>query len=150
MPTYIVSAVSGRFSEKIKQQIAEGITDSHSNATGAQGFFAQVIFSEIPDGSHFMGGSPLKSDQIFVHGHIRAGRTAQQKEQLLENIVKVIANAASTERRHVWAYVSELPPSQMVEYGKVLPEPGTEEDWLSSMSHADREHLLSIGKSKPD
>jgi phenylpyruvate tautomerase PptA (4-oxalocrotonate tautomerase family) len=150
MPTYIVSAVSGRFSEKVKQQIAQGITDAHTRATGAQGFFAQVIFSEIPDGNHFMAGSPLKSDQTFVHGHIRAGRTAEQKEQLLEDIVKVIASAGSTERRHVWAYLSELPPSQMVEYGKVLPEPGTEKDWLGSMSHVDREHLLSIGKSKPD
>jgi phenylpyruvate tautomerase PptA (4-oxalocrotonate tautomerase family) len=150
MPTYIVSAVSGRFSEEIKQQIAEGITDSHSSATGAHGFFAQVIFTEIPEGNHFMGGSPLRADQIFVHGHIRAGRTAQQKEQLLQGIVKVIANAASTERRHIWAYVSELPHSQMVEYGKVLPEPGTEERWLESMSGVDREHLLSIGKTGSD
>jgi phenylpyruvate tautomerase PptA (4-oxalocrotonate tautomerase family) len=149
MPTYTVSAVSGRFCEKVKQQIASGITDAHRNATGAHGFFAQVIFCEIPDGNHFMGGSPLKSDQIFVHGHIRAGRTARQKEQLLEEIVKVIVEAASTDRCHVWAYVSELPPSQMVEYGKVLPEPGTEEAWLGSMSHVDRERLLRIGQPNP-
>jgi phenylpyruvate tautomerase PptA (4-oxalocrotonate tautomerase family) len=129
----------------MKQKIATGVTTSHSGATGAQGFFAQVIFREIPAGDHFLGGKPLKSDQIFVHGHIRAGRTLEQKRQLLDAIVKVVADAAGTDARHVWVYVSELPPSQMVEYGKVLPEPGSESQWLDSMSAADRAYLLSIG-----
>jgi phenylpyruvate tautomerase PptA (4-oxalocrotonate tautomerase family) len=145
MPTYIVSAAAGRLSEEVKHKIAQGITRSHSGATGAQGFFAQVIFNEVQKGNHFIGGSPLRSDQIFVHGHIRAGRTAQQKGQLLDNIVAVVVESASVEPRFVWAYVSELPPTQMVEYGKVLPEPGTEREWLDSMSPADREYLLSIG-----
>jgi phenylpyruvate tautomerase PptA (4-oxalocrotonate tautomerase family) len=145
MPTYVVSSVAGRLNQDVKQEIALGITRSHSSATGAQGFFAQVIFNEVAAGNYFIGGSPLKFDQIFVHGHIRAGRTAEQKRQLLDDIVKLAADAATTEYRHVWAYVSELPPSQMVEYGKVLPEPGMESHWLESMSVADREFLLGIG-----
>jgi phenylpyruvate tautomerase PptA (4-oxalocrotonate tautomerase family) len=145
MPTYIVSAAAGRLSSQTKQQIASGITHSHSGATGAQGFFAQVIFNAIPQGDHFLGGSPLKSDQIFVYGHIRAGRTAEQKRLLLEDIVEVVAKAAHTERRFVWAYITELPPAQMVEYGKVLPEPGGESQWLESMPQADRDYLLGIG-----
>jgi phenylpyruvate tautomerase PptA (4-oxalocrotonate tautomerase family) len=145
MPTYIVSVTSGRLDSAAKERIAAGITASHSDATGAQGFFAQVMFNEISSGNHFIGGAPLKSDQIFVHGHIRAGRTAGQKRQLLEAIVDVVVDAAKTEPRFVWAYVSELPPSQMVEYGKVLPEPGSEGEWLTSMADGDRDYLLSIG-----
>jgi phenylpyruvate tautomerase PptA (4-oxalocrotonate tautomerase family) len=145
MPTYIVFSAAGRLNPQTKQEIASGITHSHSGATGAQGFFAQVIFREIPDGDHFLGGKPLKADHIFVHGHIRAGRTADQKRQLLGDIVKVVAEAAVTQSRYVWAYLAELPPSQMVEYGKVLPEPGSEKQWLDSMPDEDRAYMLGIG-----
>lgn len=145
MPTYIVSAVAGRLSQDAKQTLAASITRSHSFATGAQGFFAQVIFNEVASGNYFIGGRPLKSDQIFVHGYIRAGRTPQQKEQLLNDILKAVMDAGATESRYVWAYLSEMPPSQMVEYGKVLPDPGMESQWLESMSVADREYLLNIG-----
>jgi hypothetical protein len=47
----------------------------HNAVTGAASFFAQVIFTEVAKGNHFMGGAPLASDQIFVHGFIRAGRS---------------------------------------------------------------------------
>ena len=145
MPTYIVAAAASRLSKQVKQEIALRITESHSGATGAQGFFAQVIFHEIAGGDHFLGGRPLTADHIFVHGHIRAGRTPDQKHRLLNAIVNVIADAAATESRYVWAYLSELPPSQMVEYGKVLPEPGSEAEWLKSLSTEDRAYLLGNG-----
>jgi phenylpyruvate tautomerase PptA (4-oxalocrotonate tautomerase family) len=145
MPTYTVSAATERLNDDLKHRIADGITKAHSRATGAHGFFAQVIFHEIPAGNHFIGGSPLKAEQIFIHGYIRAGRTPEQKRQLLESIVEVIVDATVRERRYVWAYISELPPSQMVEYGRILPEPGAEEDWLKAMANADREYLLGIG-----
>jgi hypothetical protein len=59
--------------------------------------------------------------------------------------MKVIADAAAIERRYIWVYVSELPPSQMVEYGNVLPEPGSEVQWLESMSDEDGNYMLGIG-----
>lgn len=145
MPTYIVSAAANRLTQQMKLRIASRITESHSDATGAQGFFAQVIFQDIAEGNHFLGGSPLKADHIFVHGYIRAGRTLNQKRRLLESIVSVIVEASATESRYVWAYISELPPSQMVEYGNVLPEPGHETEWLESLSTEDRAYLLGVG-----
>ena len=38
MPTYIVSAATGRLSADAKQRIAEEITRIHNQATGAQSF----------------------------------------------------------------------------------------------------------------
>jgi phenylpyruvate tautomerase PptA (4-oxalocrotonate tautomerase family) len=87
----------------------------------------------------------LRSDQIFVHGHIRAGRTLQQKQLLLERIVAVVVDAAKTSSRHVWVYLSDLSPSQMVEFGKVLPEPGSEAQWLQAMSEEERQFLYGLG-----
>lgn len=144
MPTYIVSAATGRLSAELKQLIAEDITRIHNQATGAQSFFAQVIFNDVPEGNHFVGGSSLRSEQIFVHGHIRAGRTPERKRELLEGIVDAISKTTSVAKRYVWAYISELPPAQMIEYGHVLPEPGSEENWLSSLPVEDRDYMQSI------
>jgi phenylpyruvate tautomerase PptA (4-oxalocrotonate tautomerase family) len=144
MPTYTVFTARGRFPAEVKQRIAEEITRAHSDATGAQSFFAQVIFNEVPQGNHFVGGRLLRDEQIFVHGHIRAGRSAQRKRELLEDLVKSISVVASISPRFIWAYVAELPPAQMVEYGHVLPEPGSEASWLEELPPEDREFMLRV------
>lgn len=145
MPTYVVSAAAGRFTEDEKLRIAQAITHSHNEATGAQCFFAQVIFNEVIRGNHFIGGSLLRAEQIFVHGHIRAGRPDDKKQLLLSKIVDSVTKIASVERRFVWVYISEIPALQMIEYGHELPLPGQEERWLEDLPQADREYLLSLG-----
>ena len=146
MPTYTVTVAQGRLSSDEKLRLAQGITSAHNEATGAQGFFAQVIVNEVSPGNHFIGGSPLREDQIFVHGHIRAGRTDERKQFLLARIRDCVMAVARVERRYVWVYVSEIPPLQMLEYGHELPQPGQEDVWLESLSEADRAYLLSLGR----
>jgi phenylpyruvate tautomerase PptA (4-oxalocrotonate tautomerase family) len=145
MPTYFVCAPAQSVSTKDKQEIARSITHIHSAATGAQGFFAQVIFQETAPGNHFMGGAPVTSNGVFVYGHIRAGRTPEQKKRLLRGIVDAIATTMKIEQRHIWAYLNELPHFQMVEYGHLLPEPGGEADWLLSLPAEDQNYLRTIG-----
>jgi phenylpyruvate tautomerase PptA (4-oxalocrotonate tautomerase family) len=145
MPTYVVSAAAERFSADEKLKIAQAITRSHNEATGAQGFFAQVIFNEVRAGNHFIGGGPLRAEQIFVHGHIRAGRPDERKKLLLSRIADAVMEIAAVERRFVWVYISEIPPHQMIEYGHELPQPGQEDSWLQSLPQADRDYLLSLG-----
>lgn len=144
MPTYIVNATQSLLTPDEKKQIAKEITRAHSSATGAQGFFAQVIFNELPSGSHFMGGVPIETKQVFVHGHIRAGRTEEQKKLLLDDVIESVHKVTGLERRYLWAYLCELPPSNMVEYGQVLPKPGSEAEWLDALPEEDRAYMLSL------
>ena len=139
MPTYRVVAASGLLSAEKKQRIAQGITRVHNRVTGVQAFFAQVIFTDISAGDHFVGGAPLKGDQVFVHGHIRAGRTPERKRQLLLDLVAAVASGGAIAPNRIWAYIAELPPGQMAEYGHILPEPGEESAWLAALPVADRE-----------
>jgi phenylpyruvate tautomerase PptA (4-oxalocrotonate tautomerase family) len=139
MPTYRVAAATGQLSAEKKRRIAEGITRVHNRVTGAQAFFAQVIFTDVPAGDHFVGGAPLEGDHVFVHGHIRAGRTPERKRQLLQELVAEVARAGAVAPNRVWAYVAELPPGQMAEYGHVLPEPGEESAWLAALPAGDRQ-----------
>jgi len=142
MPTYVVSTQVGRLDAAMKQEIASEITRIHSHTTGAQAFFVQVIFNEIAEGNQFVGGGLLRAEHIFVHGLIRTGRNSEQKNLLLTEMVESIVNTTSIARRHVWVYISDLAPEQMIEYGYVLPNPGLESDWLDSLLPDDRQYLL--------
>jgi phenylpyruvate tautomerase PptA (4-oxalocrotonate tautomerase family) len=138
MPTYRVAAATGLLSVERKQRIAMAITRAHNQVTGAQAFFAQVVFSDVTAGNHFVGGAPLQGDHVFVHGHIRAGRTPERKRQLLLELVAAVARAGGIEPNRIWAYIDELSPGQMAEYGHILPEPGEEASWLAGLPAADR------------
>lgn len=145
MPTYTVSAPAGRLNDQQKARIARDITREHREKTGAQSFFAQVLFMEIDPKNWFMGGVPATEGQIFIHGQIRAGRSADVKRALLESLLRVVSAAADYPMNRMWGYIHELPPAHMAEYGHILPEPGTEAQWLEGLPAADRSMMQSIG-----
>jgi phenylpyruvate tautomerase PptA (4-oxalocrotonate tautomerase family) len=146
MPTYHCTAPAGLLDAGKKSGIAAEITRIHNAVTGAASFFAQVIFTDVARGNHFMGGAPLTSDQIFVHGFIRAGRGVADRERLVTQLVAAIAGLSGLPKRSVWFYVSEIPATQMAEYGHILPEPGGEQAWLEGLPAEDRAYMQSVGK----
>ena len=88
MPTYTVKYSNINLSQKQKNSIASDITNTHSKFTGANAFFAQVIFQKNKKGAHFMGGQLVKTKEIFLNGQIRAGRTSKVKKQLILGLRK--------------------------------------------------------------
>jgi phenylpyruvate tautomerase PptA (4-oxalocrotonate tautomerase family) len=147
MPTYFCTTLEGRLTAEQKSKIAGEITRVHCEVTGAPSFFAQVIFQEVKPGNYFMGGVPLKHDQLFVYGNIRGGRAAVDKSRMIALMAKAVGDAAKVENsRSVWVYVGELPARQMIEFGHLLPEAGDEPAWTAALPSADREFMQSIGK----
>ena len=146
MPTYHCTSAAGLLDAGKKSAIAKQITRIHNSVTGAASFFAQVIFTEIAKGNHFMGGAPLASDQIFVHGFIRAGRSVPDRERLVTELVTAIAHLSGVPKKCVWVYLTEIPARQMAEYGHILPEPGGEQAWLDGLPAEDRAYMQSVGK----
>ncbi|MGA8940395.1 MAG: tautomerase family protein [Acidobacteriaceae bacterium] len=145
MPTYTVSTDAHRLTPRQKTLIAQEITRIHKSITGAHAYLAQVIFTDIEPGNRYVGGKPLQHDLIYLHGHIRAGRSPEQKQDLLLQLTNALALAAAAPHSAVWAYLIELPPHQMVEFGHILPEPGDESDWFQSLPSTDRGLLDRIG-----
>ena len=68
---------------KQQKDLAEGITKVHNVVTGANTYFAQVIFNKTKKNNHFMGGKKVKESSIFLLGQIRAGRNSEVKEKLI-------------------------------------------------------------------
>ena len=66
MPTYTVITSNLELNESKKKSIAEGITKIHSETTGANTYFAQVIFNETKKNSHFMGEKLLKMNKFIL------------------------------------------------------------------------------------
>ncbi|MBC9879906.1 4-oxalocrotonate tautomerase [Bradyrhizobium sp. INPA01-394B] len=145
MPTYIVTCTEGRLSGPQKSRIAEAVTRAHGETTGAPFYFAQVTFNEVRSGNYFLGGAPLDGDHIFVHGTIRDGRPTELKDKLLVRLTSDIAFASEMKPSSVWVYISELPPNQMVEFGRVLPLHGKEAEWSAALPEAEKARLEAIG-----
>lgn len=146
MPTYICTVPAGRLSAEQKAHVASEITRIHNEVTGAATFFAQVMINEVPSGNYFLGGKPLREDQIFINGQIRAGRSAVDRARLMRGILESVAAAADAETASVWVYLTDLPPRDMIEYGHVLPEPGSENEWLNGLPAKDRERMTRAGQ----
>lgn len=103
-------------------------------------------FEELEAGQHFVGGVLMADDFVFVHGQIRTGCTPEQKRALLDALVAVVTETIDIPRRAVWVYLVDLLPSNMVEFGQVLPEPGDEDALLASLETIDREYLEILAR----
>jgi hypothetical protein len=92
-----------------------------------------VLFRETEPAGHFVGGRAADRDAVFVHGHIRAGRTEEAKHRLLLGLRDEVVAVAAVPVEAVWVYLSELAPADMVEFGRVLPDPGHEPGWIAGL-----------------
>jgi len=144
MPTYIVTSSNCKISQEQKKTIASGITKTHHEVTGANKYFAQVIFKETAKGNHFMGGQEVLTPEIFVQGFIRAGRSKDIKKQLIINLKDCLIKVLQLKQSQIWIYLIDLEHTQMLEYGEILPEPGKEAEWFSNLSAELKEKLSKL------
>jgi len=148
MPSYIVTCDEGRLTGSQKSRIAEAVARAHGDSTGAPYYFARITFNEVKSGNYFLGGTQLDCDQIFVHGTIREGRPTDMKDALMARLTADVATASQMKRNCVWVYLSELPPNQMVEFGRVLPSHGKEAEWSAALPEAEKARVEKIGIRK--
>ena len=146
MPTYTVKYSNFKLTPKQKKFIADGITKTHSKFTGANTFFAQVIFQKNENKSHFIGGKLVRNKEIFLNGQIRAGRTSTIKKNLILGLREVLIKNTKLKSDCLWVYLEDLPPQQMIEYGEILPESGKEKKWFKSLSTSLKKRLKRIEK----
>ena len=144
MPTYTVTNSNFNLSSKQQKNLAEGITKVHNVVTGANTYFAQVIFNKTKKDNHFMGGKKVKEPSIFLLGQIRAGRSKEVKDKLIVDLKDVLVKNSKLDETQVWVYINDLPPSQMIEYGAVLPESGKESEWFNNLSRKLKDKLSKI------
>ena len=90
MPTYTVTNSNFNLTAKQQKDLAQGITKVHNVVTGANTYFAQVIFNKTKKNNHFMGGKKVKEPSMFLLGQIRAGRSKEVKDKLILDLKDVM------------------------------------------------------------
>lgn len=147
MPTYVCSVPSGSFTDDQKAAAAEAISRIHSEETGAPPYFVQVVMEEKKPRERFLGGV-LVSNQIWIRGDIRAGRTKAQRKKMMLRIMSEISQISGVKNDDIWVYLCNLEPTDMVEYGNVLPNAGEEKMWYDGLPNSLKEYLASLGTTK--
>jgi phenylpyruvate tautomerase PptA (4-oxalocrotonate tautomerase family) len=127
-----------------KFTLAQAITRVHANVTGAEAYFAQTIFKELDLHDCFIGGVLLDQPHIFLSGQIRLGRSEQVKKQLLVEIEIAIQMTTKLASHQIWAYLDELAPSLMIEYGQILPPVGNDKVWFSTLPDSVQKKLTRL------
>jgi len=133
MPTYVCYTHEGEVSAEQKLEIAAGIARIHSRFTGAPVAFTQCIFRSLERDEHFIGVQPAPRTGVFVFGHIRAERGSSTKNHILVGITDLLTRVLTVSESVVWVYLNDLAYTDMVEFGRVLPEPGGEQRWLDEL-----------------
>lgn len=144
MPTYTVTYSNIKLSPEQIEGLAQAITQTHSECTGVNSYFAQVIFQETSSGKHFMGGKPVQESQIFLHGQIRSGRPPELKEKLILAMREALIKSSGLSKDQIWIYIVDLIPAQMIEYGEILPLSGKENEWFASLSNDLQKKLKAL------
>lgn len=125
MPLYTVSCRKP-LSQDIREAVSTTITDTHCEVTDAPPEFVNVIF---------MDGYALKKGwSLAIVGGVRSGgnRSADLIEKLNRTLHINIASAAKLPIEKVGIELVGVRASWVMEGGKILPEPGAENDWLTN------------------
>jgi phenylpyruvate tautomerase PptA (4-oxalocrotonate tautomerase family) len=128
MPFYTCIFKQGLLNQLQKEKIAAGITNIHCDLTAAPRHFVHVVFEHYAEGDGFSGGLP--SQAALIRGSIRAGRTQEIKEQLLQRLTDLwLQESTETNKDNVLVTLTEVPGTNVMEGGILLPHPKDDAEW---------------------
>lgn len=123
MPLYRCTAPAGSLDDDQRRSVAQAITEIHCDETGAPPTFVHVQFLD-PKGS--------EATPVVLHGGIRAGRDDSTRDRIVDRCMATVAEIGGFQPSEISMRTSSAPASWILEGGRVLPEPGEEEAWLSA------------------
>ncbi|MFJ4470843.1 tautomerase family protein [Streptomyces sp. NPDC089424] len=100
MPLYSCTTAQGTLTAEARAALAAEITRIHSAINRVPSSYVNVVFLELPKDSVFVGSAPGA------------------------------ARIADVDPSHVLVVIQDSPARSAVEDGRLLPEPGEEQEWL--------------------
>ena len=130
MPIY-QCVTSKTLSPETKAAIAKEITRIHVEFTAAPEPFINVVFSDLPLGSHYLAGA-VRENGTLINAIVRAGRTLETRQALLKSLSAAWSRLTGQPERNLILKVEEADPSVIMEAGLIMPRPGEEVAWLEA------------------
>jgi phenylpyruvate tautomerase PptA (4-oxalocrotonate tautomerase family) len=124
MPLYTLITQDGVLSNEAKSRLAVELTDLHSEYSGVQNNWVHVVFQEYPPGNGFTAGEAAATAALTLL--IRTGRTPEYKRGLLQRLWTLFQGATGAPDDQIVIGIQEVPPSQAMEMGQIMPEVANE------------------------
>jgi phenylpyruvate tautomerase PptA (4-oxalocrotonate tautomerase family) len=120
MPLYTLMTQDGVLSSEAKTRLAVELTELHSSYSGVPKNWVHVVFQEYPSGNGFTAGEAAATAALTLL--IRTGRPPEYKRELIQRLWKLFQTATGAPDDQIVIGIQELPPSQAMEMGKIMPE----------------------------
>lgn len=120
MPLYTVTTQAGNLSPEAKSGLAAELTRFHSDYAGVPEDWVKVVFHDYPPGNAFSAGKP--SPIVTLTLLIRTGRPPEYKRGLVTRLWQLLQSATGAPDDRIVIGVQEVPPSQAMEMGQIMPE----------------------------
>jgi phenylpyruvate tautomerase PptA (4-oxalocrotonate tautomerase family) len=115
-----VTTQAGVLSGEAKARLADQLATFHADYSGVPKGWVQVVFQDYALGSGFTAGQPSAVAALILQ--IRTGRTAEYKRGLVQRLWELLQHATGAPDNQIVIGVNEVPPSQAMEMGKIMPE----------------------------
>ena len=122
MPLYTLTTQTGVLSGAAKAKLADELATFHADYSGVPKTWVQVVFQDYAPGSGFTAGKPSAVAALILQ--IRTGRSAEYKRGLVQRLWELLQHATGAPDNQIVIGVNEVPPSQAMEMGKIMPEVG--------------------------
>jgi phenylpyruvate tautomerase PptA (4-oxalocrotonate tautomerase family) len=120
MPLYTVATQIGVLSAGAKAKLAAEVTTSHSEYSGVPKNWVHIVFQDYPPGSGFTAGQSPSTTALTLL--IRSGRSVEYKRGLVMRLWELPQSATGAADDQIVIGIHEVPPSQAMEMGQIMPE----------------------------
>ena len=122
MPLYTVMTQDGLLSAQQRDVIAAELVRIHTTAMGVPANFVHSIFPTYPRGHAYVAAD--RTPVASLVGVIRAGHTSDEKSRLVQALWKMFQDKTGVSDRELSVALQEVPASQAMENGVIMPEVG--------------------------
>jgi len=129
MPIYTCTVNDATLTASTKAKLAGEIARIHSAINHVPSTYVNVVFHELPADAVYTDGRP--AGPVLVSGWVRAGHPEADITRLATEIATAITRLAGVPADRVLVVFQSSPAHFAVEGGRVLPEPGEEQAWIS-------------------
>src|SRR6202008_833538 len=120
MPLYTVTTQAGVLNGEAKATLAAELTAFHAEYADVPKNWVHIVFQEYAPGNGFTAGEVAATASLTLL--IRSGRSAEYKRRLLRRLWQLLQDATGAENDQIVIGIEEVPPSQAMEMGEIMPE----------------------------
>jgi phenylpyruvate tautomerase PptA (4-oxalocrotonate tautomerase family) len=120
MPLYTITTQAGVLSGEAKATLAGKLTAFHSEYAGVPKNWVHIVYQEYPAGNGFTAGEVAVTAALMLS--MRTGRSPEYKRGLLKRLWELLQDATGAPDDQIVLGIQEVPPSQAMEMGQIMPD----------------------------